>query len=57
MQERDWKVDLAFQTGLFLPTGHRMHRVGIEVYRGRPPMAEFFQDTEFHITLGIWVDI
>ncbi len=57
MQERDWKVDIAFQTGVFLPMQERMHRVGIEVYRGRPPLGEFFQDTEMQITFGIWVDI
>jgi hypothetical protein len=57
MQERDWKVDIALQTGLSLPVKERMHRVGIEVYRGRPPLGEFFQDTEMQITFGIWVDI
>ncbi|MCI0527376.1 MAG: DUF1207 domain-containing protein [Nitrospira sp.] len=57
MQERDWKVDIAFQTGVSLPMKERMHRVGIEVYRGRPPLGEFFQDTEMQIVFGIWVDI
>jgi hypothetical protein len=57
MEERDWKVDAAVQTGLSLPVKERMHRVGIEVYRGRPPLGEFFQDTEMQITFGIWVDI
>jgi hypothetical protein len=56
-QERDWKPDASFQTGLYLPVRERTYRVGIQLYRGRSTMGEFFLSTESQIALGIWIDI
>ncbi|QKT03809.1 DUF1207 domain-containing protein [Ectothiorhodospiraceae bacterium 2226] len=57
MEERDWRVDVALQVGLSIPSGHRLWRVGLELYEGRPPMTEFFEHTERYIALGAWLDI
>ena len=57
MQERDWKVDTSFQTGLVFRSGERTWRLGIERYNGPPPIGEFFQYTETYFALGVWIDI
>lgn len=57
MQERSWRLDTALQTGFELPSTGRVWRLGVEVYRGRPSMGEFFQHTESHIALGLWLDL
>ena len=57
-QEKDWRVSTSAQGGWFFPAGPpgRTCRVGLELYRGRSPMGEFFQADESHIALGSWLD-
>ena len=57
-QENQWKVSTALQMGLRIPVRElgRTYRVGLEVYRGRAPMGEFFQADESHVALGWWLD-
>jgi len=57
MEERDWRIDTALQMGLVARSGGRTWRIGIEWYRGRPPIGEFFQYTESSISLGLWLDV
>jgi hypothetical protein len=57
MEERDWRVDRCLQAGLTTQGGARTWRFGVEWYRGRPPLGEFFQYTEEYVSLGLWVDI
>ena len=57
MEERDWRVDTSLQVGLMFRSGERIWRLGIERYDGRPPIGEFFQDTESYIALGLWLDV
>jgi hypothetical protein len=57
MEEREWHVDTAVQAGL---AGHfqgRIWRIGLEWYRGRPPLGEFFSYTESSLSIGIWLDV
>lgn len=56
-QERDWHVDIAIQTGFVVRSVSRTWRLGAEWYKGRPPIGEFFQDTEQYISIGLWIDI
>lgn len=56
-EERDWKLDNTLQIGLVSRSGKRHWRLGIEFYDGRFPIAEFFQEDERSISLGIWHDI
>ena len=57
MEERDWRVDTSLQAGIVFPSRDRKWRFGIERYDGRPPIGEFFQDTETYTALGLWVGI
>lgn len=57
LEERDWRVDRSLQAGLAAHSGGRTWRFGVEWYRGRPPIGEFFQYTEEYVSLGVWVDI
>ncbi len=57
LEERAWRVDRSLQAGLATHSGGRTWRFGIDWYRGRPPMGEFFQYTEEYVSLGLWVDI
>jgi hypothetical protein len=57
MQERDWRIDRSLQTGYRLDSDGRAYRFGIQWYSGRPPIGEFFQNTESFLGVGIWVDI
>lgn len=56
-QERDWRLNASFQTGLFLPMKERMYRFGIQIYKGRSTLGEFFKSDESQISFGFWVDI
>lgn len=56
-QERDWRVDVAVQTGFVVRSASRIWRLGVEWYNGRPPIGEFFQNTERYISMGLWIDI
>lgn len=57
MEERDWRVDTSLQAGIVFRSRNRKWRFGIERYDGRPPMGEFFQETETYTALGVWIDI
>jgi hypothetical protein len=35
----------------------RRYRMGIEIYRGRSTMGEFFQNMEEQFVFGFWIDI
>ncbi|OGW19407.1 MAG: hypothetical protein A2X56_03305 [Nitrospirae bacterium GWC2_57_13] len=56
-EERDWRLDSAFQAGLLFRTTSRDWRFGIEHVNGRPPMGEFFRDTERWTSFGLWIDL
>ncbi len=56
-EERDWRIDLAVQTGYRVRSGSRTWRFGIEYVNGRPPMGEFFRATESYVAAGVWIDI
>jgi hypothetical protein len=55
-QERDFNPDFTLQGGLAAAGNGRIWRFGAEYAYGRPPLGEFFQDTEARVTLGMWVD-
>ena len=56
-EERDWRPDTAVQTGLTATSNGRRWRVGVQYIDGRPPLGEFFQDTEAWFALGVWMDL
>ncbi|HVS63517.1 MAG TPA: DUF1207 domain-containing protein [Thermoanaerobaculia bacterium] len=56
-EERDWRTDWALQAGLLFPAGGRVWRAGIAYVDGRPPLGEFFQDSESYLSAGLWVDL
>ncbi len=56
-EERDWRTDISFQTGFVVRSTAHTWRFGFEWYNGRPPIGEFFQDTERYLSMGIWIDI
>lgn len=56
-EERDWRLDTAVQTGLTTTSRGRRWRLGVQYIDGRPPMGEFFQDTEAWLALGLWMDL
>ena len=55
-EERSWRVDYALEGGVLAYSGGRRYRIGARWVDGRPPISEFFQDTERWLTLGFWVD-
>jgi hypothetical protein len=55
-QERSFEPDVTIQGGLAAAGANRTWRFGVEYSHGRPPLGEFFQDTEARVTLGMWVD-
>ena len=57
MEERDWRVDASVHIGLATRSEGRAWKVGLEAYRGRPPLGEFFQYTESHVAFGLWIDL
>lgn len=58
-QENAWEVSLALQAGVVVPKEYLgwTLRMGLEFYRGRSPMGEFFQDEERQIAWGWWLDL
>jgi hypothetical protein len=56
-QERDWRVSTTVQAGLMLPADGRRWRLGLEYGRGRSAMAEYFQDDERYVALGLSLDL
>jgi hypothetical protein len=55
--ERRWELDYAVQAGVTTTSGGRRWRVGLQYEDSRPPMGEFFQDSEGWVTFGIWMDL
>jgi hypothetical protein len=57
-QESDWHGSTAAQIGFVLPFDDigRRYRLGVEYYRGRSMIGEFFQDNETYVALGTWLD-
>jgi hypothetical protein len=55
-EERDWRIDRTFQVGIRLRRGARTWRFGIEHYRGRALLGEFFQSDERYTALAVWLD-
>lgn len=56
-QEREWRIDLAAQAGYRVRSGMRTWRFGVEHVRGRPPLGEFFLNTERYLGFGAWLDV
>ena len=58
-QESDWHGSTAAQIGFVLPFDDigRRYRFGVEYYRGRSMIGEFFQDNETYVALGAWLDL
>lgn len=56
-EERDWRVDRAISAGYLVHSGERRWRFGIERYRGRPPIGEFFASTETYTGIGLWMEL
>jgi hypothetical protein len=57
MQERGWRIDRALQGGIVARAGSRAYRLMIELYAGRPTVAEFFKQSETSVTVGIRIDL
>lgn len=56
-EERDYRIDVALKAGRTFRVEERCWRLGVELYHGRPNLGEFFQDTEAHVALGVWLDL
>jgi len=56
-EERDWRLDIALQSGLTATSNGRRWRLGVQYIDGRPPLGEFFQDTEAWFAFGVWMDL
>jgi hypothetical protein len=56
-EERDWRLDTTVQAGVTTTSAGRRWRIGVQYIDGRPPMGEFFQDTEAWFALGVWIDL
>jgi Protein of unknown function (DUF1207) len=57
MQERDWRLDNALQTGIVTRSDGRTYRLGVGWTDGRPPIGEFNFYTEQWLTVGFWIDL
>jgi len=55
--ERNWRRDLAAQAGVTTTSGGRRWRLGLRYDYARPPLGEFFQDTEGSFAIGVWMDL
>ncbi len=56
MEERAWRADTTLQLGLLMESANRVWRLGLEHYRGRPTVGEFFMVTEEYLSAGLWMD-
>jgi hypothetical protein len=56
-EEREWRRNRAVSAGFVVRSGERRWRLGIERYRGRPPIGEFFTATEAYTALGLWMEL
>lgn len=56
-EERDWRIDRTLQVGVAVRRGARTWRFGVEHYRGRSLLGEFFQSDERYTSLALWLDL
>lgn len=58
-QENDWHGNATIQIGIVIPQNEigRQYRFGVEYYRGRSILGEFFQNHETSYSLGFWWDL
>lgn len=57
-EENDWDANVTIQAGVALhPDRGGVWRVGLELYDGRSPLGEFFQEEETHFAIGFWIDL
>lgn len=56
-QENDWRANVTMQIGFLAAHQERRWRLGLEFYRGRAQLGEFFQEHEQYLSLGLWADI
>jgi len=56
-EERDWRIDRTLQVGVAVRRGVRTWRFGIEHYRGRSLLGEFFQNDERYTSFAVWLDL
>jgi uncharacterized protein DUF1207 len=55
--ERGWRVDTTVQGGIVARSNGRTYRLLLEYVDGRPPIAEFFKNTEASLALGFRIDL
>ena len=55
-QERDWRVDPTIQAGIVTRANGHSYRLLIEYLYGRPPVGEFYKDTEGSLGIGLRID-
>jgi hypothetical protein len=58
-QENDWRGNISLQLGLVIPQDDigRRYRFGVQYYRGRSVIGEFFQNDEASLSAGFWWDL
>lgn len=58
-QENDWHGNVTLQLGLVISQDEigRRYRFGVEYYRGRSVLGEFFQNHETSLSFGFWWDL
>ena len=57
LQERDWRVDTALQSGLVSRNHGRTYRLYVQWYDGRPPLGQFTWYSEASLSVGFKVDL
>ena len=57
LQERDWRLDTALQTGLVARNHGRTYRLYVQWYNGRPPLGQFTRYSEASLGVGFKVDL
>ncbi len=55
-QERNWRIDTAFEGGIVTRSGSRASRLLIQQSHGRPMASEFFANTETVLTFALRID-
>jgi Protein of unknown function (DUF1207) len=57
LQERDWRLDSAFEGGLVKWTNSRAYRIGVGYHNGRSTLGEFTQASESWVSLFLKIDM
>ena len=57
LQERDWRLDTALQTGLVARNHGRTYRLYLQWYDGRPPLGQFTWYSEASLSVGFKIDL